>query len=38
MTNCPDNCIDCLMDHEAEELVKSWTDLPEFDKEGMPSE
>lgn len=38
MKNCPENCINCLMDNEAEEIVEPWTDRPEFNSEGLPSE
>lgn len=38
MTNCPPNCINCLMDYETEEIVEPWTDLPVYNELGEPSE
>lgn len=38
MTTCPENCINCLMDNEAEEIVEPWTDRYEIGEDGLPSE
>lgn len=38
MNNCPENCINCLMDHDTRELAEPWTDLPDYNELGEPSE